>query len=275
VLDAPVDVAPVEMAVVLADASEEVFETELSDLEDDSAEDLAEAAEEVEEADEADEDDEAAEVAAAPVPLYVRTAVWREPTSPLATHVPATDLLVSYAPTIPASQQNPLPIYPAYKFQDESAHLGAPSTSPRQSLAVETVSKTHNERFWTLTAGAAGSYFIIGSSVAVKGRRAIGSVSTRSCIRWLGSRLNRPALDDIASEEVGWRNPLCENGSSTGARSRKQQNGWETHLELDWWNDNGVVNECMYEEQKTRQRGIDKDWLWQMEKLWWGKEMGN
>jgi hypothetical protein len=75
VLDAPVDVAPVEMAVVLADASEEVFETELSDLEDDSAEDLAEAAEEVEEADEADEDDEAAEVAAAPVPLYVRTAV--------------------------------------------------------------------------------------------------------------------------------------------------------------------------------------------------------
>jgi hypothetical protein len=49
----------------------------------------------VTEAEEADDEDEAAEVAAAPVPLEVRTAVCRDPILPLATQIPATVLLVS------------------------------------------------------------------------------------------------------------------------------------------------------------------------------------
>jgi hypothetical protein len=88
VLEAPDD-APVEVAVVLADAFEEV-EAELSDLEDSEAD-----AADVTDAEAEDEDEAAAEVAAAPVPVEVKTAVRRDPTSPLATQVPATDLLIS------------------------------------------------------------------------------------------------------------------------------------------------------------------------------------
>ena len=90
VLEAPEDDAPVEVAVVLADAFEEVVE--LSDLEEDSEADAADVTD-AEEAE--DEDEAAAEVAAAPVPVEVKTAVRRDPTSPLATQVPATDLLIS------------------------------------------------------------------------------------------------------------------------------------------------------------------------------------
>jgi len=94
VLDGPDEVAPVEVAVVLADAFEDV-EAELSDFEADSEEDETDAAE-VTDADEADDEDEAtAEVAAAPVPVEVKTAVRREPTSPDATQVPATVWLIS------------------------------------------------------------------------------------------------------------------------------------------------------------------------------------
>ena len=90
VLEAPEGDVPVEVAVVLADAFEEV-EAELSDLEDSEAD-----AADVTDAEEAeDEDEAAAEVAAAPVPVEVKTAVRRDPTSPLATQVPATDLLIS------------------------------------------------------------------------------------------------------------------------------------------------------------------------------------
>jgi hypothetical protein len=87
VLEAPDD-APVEVAVVLADAFE--VEAELSDLEDSEAD-----AADVTDAEAEDEDEAAAEVAAAPVPVEVKTAVRRDTTSPLATQVPATDLLIS------------------------------------------------------------------------------------------------------------------------------------------------------------------------------------
>lgn len=89
-LEAPDDVAPVEVAVLLEDV-----EAELLDLEESSDETEETEAADVTEADEADDEDEAAEVAAAPVPVEVRTAVLRDPTSPLATQVPATVLLVS------------------------------------------------------------------------------------------------------------------------------------------------------------------------------------
>jgi hypothetical protein len=141
VLEAPDEVAPVEVAVLLADAFD--VEAELSDLDDDSEAEETEAADVTDAEEAADEDEAAAEVAAAPVPVDVRTAVRRDPTSPLATQVPATFLLISYAPTIPVSQQNPFPLYPLHKLQEESAHLGEPSTSPRQSLAVDMVSKVH------------------------------------------------------------------------------------------------------------------------------------
>lgn len=48
-------------------------------------------------------------VASAPIPVEVSTAERRDPTFSPETHVPATLLLMSYTPTSPASQQNPLP----------------------------------------------------------------------------------------------------------------------------------------------------------------------
>lgn len=92
-LEAPDDVAPVEVAVVLSDAFD--VEAELSDdLEADPDEDETDAAE-VTDADEAFEELEAAAVEAAPVPVEVRTAVRRDPTSPDATQVPATLAVIS------------------------------------------------------------------------------------------------------------------------------------------------------------------------------------
>lgn len=93
VLDAPDDDAPVEVVVLAAEAFEDV-EAELADVDDESDEAEEAEAPDVTDAEEADDEDEAAaEVAAAPVPVDVRTADLRDPT--LATQVPATVLLES------------------------------------------------------------------------------------------------------------------------------------------------------------------------------------
>jgi hypothetical protein len=65
---------------------------------------------------------DAAAVDCPPLPVEVRIAVRRFPMLLLATHLPATFWLVSYAPTSPAWQQNPFPSYPTQRFHEESAH---------------------------------------------------------------------------------------------------------------------------------------------------------
>jgi len=127
-LDASVTVVALELAVDEAELSELAEAEEEEDAEDAEDADVTEAVD-------SEDEDEEAEVAVAPVPVELRTPERREPTDPSATQVPATDLVISYAPTIPVSQQNPFPSYPIHKLQEESAHLGEPSTSPRQSLA--------------------------------------------------------------------------------------------------------------------------------------------
>ena len=79
--------------MLTAEAAEDV-EAEFSALDDvlDEAEET-EAADVTDAKEGDDEDEAAAEVAAAPVPVDVRTADWRDPT--LATQVPATVLVVS------------------------------------------------------------------------------------------------------------------------------------------------------------------------------------
>lgn len=102
-----------------------------------------------------------------------------------------------------------------------------------------------------LTAGAACSYFVVGSGVAVKRRRAVRSISAGRGSVWRAGRLNRPSLSDITSEEAGSRSDaLGKNSSSLCARSSKQKsNSWKIHLELDYRTEKivGVLSERLYE----------------------------
>lgn len=50
--------------------------------------------------------------------------------------IPATDPPLTKAPVKPTSQQNPFPKLPVHNDQAALAQLGAPSTLPRQLLAI-------------------------------------------------------------------------------------------------------------------------------------------